>query len=207
MSLAAVLISAAAFLFSMEMWGRKHPPARAAAPAAADSLEWVDRFQVPDSGALVPAVGAYLDFVAVSGSQGGLIHNYINDGMHNLNRALMAVSGLNLRVGTVDRMQLALGRYADTLRAHPRWALDPNRVRPAMLMAVEIMRSQNIAYDEALRDRIRKAEDAALALDPKEVTLWQRPKIQDFFIQTGFALVLIKERMIAGNGGKTTPNP
>ncbi len=210
MSLAAVLISYACMVFSMEMWARKHPPANLealAAQAALDSAEWVDRFAIPDSGRSVPAVGTYLDFVAVSGSQGGLIHNYVNNGMHHLMRAIMSVSSLTLRVGTVDRMQIAMARYVDTLQTHPRWALDPNRVRPAMLMAVEIMGSMNIPYDEPTRARIKRAEEAALGLENGTSTLWQRPKVQDFFIQSGIALVLMKERAFSGFGGTMAPTP
>ena len=211
MSLAAVFIAYAVMVFSMEMWARKHPPAKladiAAAQAAKDSAEFVDRFAIADSGRFVPAVGAYLDFVAVSGSQGGLIHNYVNNGMHRLMRAIMSVSELNLRVGPVDRMQSAMARYVDTLQAHPRWALDPKRVRPAMLMAVEIMGSLNLPYDEATRGRIRKAEEAAHALESGTSTLWQRSKVQDFFIQSGIALVLMKERALSGFGGAGLPAP
>jgi hypothetical protein len=200
MSLAAVLISAAVFVFSMEMWGRKHPPeslaALAAAQAAKDSAEWVDRYAIPDSGASLPAVGDYLQFVADS-PHGGLIHNYVNNGLRHLTRAIMGVSALNLRVGTVERMQIALGRYVDSLQAHPRWTLDPGRVRPAMAMAVEIMGSLNITYDEATRNRIRKAQEAADSLESGQSTLWQRSKVQDFFIQSGYALVMMKERAVA----------
>jgi hypothetical protein len=211
LSLAAVFLAYAAMVFSMEMWARKHPPANLAALAAAqyakDSAEFVDRFAIPDSGRFVPAVGDFLDFVAVSGSQGGLIHNYINNGMHRLMRAIMSVSDLNVRVGPVDRMQLAMARYVDTLQAHPRWALDPNRVRPAMLMAVEVMGSLNLPYDEATRARIGKAQEAAYSLEYGTSTLWQRSKVQDFFIQSGIALVLMKERALAGLEGAAAPGP
>ena len=209
MSLAAVFLAYACMVFSMEMWARKHPPANlaaiAAAQAAKDSAEFVDRFAIPDSGRFVPAVGDFLDFVAVSGSQGGLIHNYINNGMHRLMRAIMSVSELNLRVGPVDRMQLAMARYVDTLQAQPLWALDPGRVRPAMFMAVEVMGSLNLPYDGATRARIRKAEEAALAMESGTATLWQRSTVQDFFIQSGIALVLMKERAFAGLEGATGP--
>jgi hypothetical protein len=210
LSLAAVLLAYAAMVFSMEMWARKHPPANLeilAAQAAMDSAEWVDRFAIPDSGKDIPAVGKYLDFVAVSGSQGGLIHNYVNNGMHHLMRAIMSVSELNIRVGPVDRMQIAMAKYVDTLQSHPRWALDPNRVRPAMLMAVELMGSMNLPYDEATRARIRKAEEAAQSLENGTSTLWQRSKVQDFFIQSGIALVLMKERAFSGFGGNVAPTP
>lgn len=211
LSLAAVFLAYAAMVFSMEMWARKHPPANladiAAAQAARDSAEFVDRFAIPDSGRFVPAVGDFLDFVAVSGSQGGLIHNYVNNGMHRLMRAIMSVSELNVRVGPVDRMQLAMARYVDTLQAHPRWALDPNRVRPAMLMAIEVMGSLNLPYDEATRKRIKKAEEAALAMENGTSTLWQRSKVQDFFIQSGIALVMMKERAFAGQEGASAPGP
>jgi hypothetical protein len=211
LSLAAVFLAYAVMVFTMEMWARKHPPANlaeiAAAQAAQDSAEWVDRFNIPDTGKFMPAVGSYLDFVAVSGSQGGLIHNYVNNGMHHLMRAIMSVSELNVRVGPVDRMQIAMARYVDTLQSHPRWALDPNRVRPAMLMAVEIMGSLNLPYDEATRARIKKAEEAALSLETGTSTLWQRSKVQDFFIQSGIALVLMKERALSGFGGNLTPPP
>ncbi|HKP98066.1 MAG TPA: hypothetical protein VJ385_20205, partial [Fibrobacteria bacterium] len=197
------------FVFSMEMWARKHPPeslAALAAQAARDSAEWVDRFAIPDSGALVPAVGTYLGFVAES-PHGGLIHNYVNHGMRHLMRAIMGVSNLNLRVGTVEKMQIMLGRYVDSLQVHPRWTLDPGRVRPAMLMAVEIMGSLNIPYDQATRDRIRKAEEAAQALVPGQSTLWQRARVQEFFIQSGIALVMMKDRAVAGTAGKPAPAP
>ncbi len=211
MSLAAVFLAYAAMVFSMELWARKHPPANladiAAAQAAKDSAEFVDRFAIADSGRFVPAVGDFLDFVAVSGSQGGLIHNYVNNGMHRLMRAIMSVSELNLRVGPVDRMQLSMARYVDTLQSHPRWALDPNRVRPAMLMAVDVMGSLNLPYDAATRGRIKKAEEAALAMESGASTLWQRSKVQDFFIQSGIALVMMKERAIAGLEGASAPAP
>jgi hypothetical protein len=202
LSLAAVFLAYAVMVFSMEMWARKHPPANladiAAAQAAKDSAEFVDRFAIADSGRFVPAVGDFLDFVAVSGSQGGLIHNYINNGMHRLMRAIMSVSDLNVRVGMADRMQLAMARYVDTLQTHPRWALDPKRVRPAMLMAVEVMGNLNLPYDEATRARIKKAEEAALSLENGTATIWQRSRVQDFFIQSGIALVLMKERALHG---------
>lgn len=219
MSVAAVLISAAVFVFSMEMWRHRHPQesleAQAAAQAALDSAEWVDRYAIPDSGAFLPAVGAYLQFVADS-PHGGLIHNYVNNGLRQLTRALMGVSALNLRVGTVERMQIALGRYVDSLQAHPRWTLDPGRVRPAMLMAAEIMGSLNLPYDEATRDRIRKARQAADSLKGGRSTLWQRAQVQDFFIQSGHALVMMKERAVAnaprpdslpGPGGPRSGDP
>ena len=208
MSVAAVLISAALFVFGVEFWKRKHPSESLeaqAALAAKDSSEWVDRFAIPDSGAFVPAVDAYLGFVAES-PHGGLIHNYVNNGMHHLTHAIMGVSGLNLRVGTVDRMQIALGRYVDSLQAQPRRTLDPGRVRPAMLMALEIMGSLNIPYDDATRAQIRKAEAAAWGLESGRSTLWQRSKVQDFFIQSGFALVMMKNRAISGYGAKTNPS-
>ena len=216
MSLAAVLISAVAFVFSMEMWGRKHPPeslAALAAQSAKDSAEWFDRYAIPDSGVSLPEIGVYLQFVADS-PHGGLIHNYVNNGFHHLTRAIYGVSSLNLRVGTVERMQLSMGRYVDSLQAHPRWTLDPGRVRPAMLMAVEIMGSLNIPYDEATRDRIRKAQEAADSLETGQSILWQRGKVQDFFIQSGYALVMMKERALSGapqapgrlrDGGKAAP--
>lgn len=211
MSLAAVFLAYAAMVFSMELWARKHPPANlagiAAAQAAKDSAEFVDRFAIADSGRFVQAVGDFLDFVAVSGSQGGLIHNYVNNGMHRLMRAIMSVSELNLRVGPVDRMQISMARYVDTLQSHPRWALDPNRVRPAMLMAVDVMGSLNLPYDAATRGRIKKAEEAALAMESGASTLWQRSKVQDFFIQSGIALVMMKERAIAGLEGASAPSP
>ncbi|MDB5103231.1 MAG: hypothetical protein JWP91_920 [Fibrobacteres bacterium] len=214
MSLTAVMLSFFTMVFSMEMWSRKHPPeslaAMAAAAAAKDSAEWVDRYAIPDSGAWLPEVGTYLTFVAES-PHGGLIHNYVNNGFRHLTRAIMGVSNLNLRVGTVERMQISLGRYVDSLQAHPRWTLDPGKVRPAMLMAVEIMGSLNIPYDEATRDRIRKAQEAADSLESGQSTLWQRSKVQDFFIQSGYALVLMKERAVSvsprppEDGGKTAP--
>lgn len=206
MSLAALLFSAAAFVFSLEMWHRKHPPASLESQAA-DTAQWIDRFAIPDSGAALPAVGAYLDFVAESGSRGGLIHNYVNHGMRQLTRALLSVSGLNLRVGTVERMHIALGRYVDSLQAHPRWALDPGRVRPAMLMAVEIMRSLGVPQDELLSERIGLAEKSALSLEADKSTLWQRSKIQDFFIHSGQALVLVKVKALAGTGGPAKAAP
>lgn len=206
MSLAALLLSAAAFVFSMEMWHRKHPPASLEAHAA-DTAQWVDRFAIQDSGTTLPAVGAYLDFVAASGSNGGLIHNYVNQGMRRLTRALMAVSGLHLRVGTVDRMHIALGRYVDSLQTHPRWALDPGRVRPAMLMAVEIMRSLGVPHDESLGERVRLAEKAAMSLEADKSTLWQRSRIQDFFIHSGQALVLVKVKALAGTGAAAETPP
>lgn len=209
MSVAAILISAFAFVFSMEMWARKHPPesmAALAARAAQDSAEWVDRFAIPDSGALVPAVVTYLDFVAES-PHGGLIHNYVNNGMQHLMRAILGVSNLNLRVGTVERMQIVMARYVDSLQTHPRWSLDPGRVRPAMLMAVEIMGSLNLPYDEATRDRIRQADSAARSLEPGVSTLWQRSKVQDFFIQSGIALVMMKDRAVSGHGVNAAPPP
>jgi hypothetical protein len=98
-------------------------------------------------------------------------------------------------------MQLVLSGYVDSLRAHPRWALDPDRVRPAMLMAAEIMGNLSLPYDEATRSRIRQAQEAAYSLENGTSTLWPRAKIQDFFIQSGIALVLMKERAFAGLEG------
>jgi hypothetical protein len=204
---AAVLISALTLVFSMEMWTRRHPPESLAAMAAAqDSAQWVDRFAIPDSGAALPAVSAYLDFVAES-PHGGLIHNYVNNGFRYLTRAIIGVSGLNLRLDNVDRMQIVMGKYVDSLQVHPRWTLDPGRVRPAMLMAVEIMGSLNLPYDEATRSRIAKAGQAARALDPGVSTLWQRAKVQEFFIQSGLALVMMKERAVSGARGNAPAAP
>jgi hypothetical protein len=114
---------------------------------------------------------------------------------------------MNVRLGPVDRMQIAMAKYIDTLQAHPRWALDPNRVRPAMLMAVEIMGTLTPPFDEAAKARIRKAEEAAQSLENGTSTLWQRSKVQDFFIQSGIALVLMKERAFSGIGGNVAPGP
>lgn len=211
MSLAAVMFYYAVLVYSMEMWGRHHQPPslgdEAQREAQKDSAEWADRFHVPDSGAPVADVKAYLDFVGESGANGGMIHNYINSGLADLTQALMGVSGLSLRVGELDRMQIALGRYVDSLRAHPRWSLDPNRVRPAMLMAVDIMRSLNLPYDDALLGRIAKAREAAESLEFNQTTIWQRGKVQEFFIQSGYALVLMKRRARDGLGGRTAPAP
>jgi hypothetical protein len=219
MSFAAALISAAVFVFSMEMWSRRHPlqsleaMAQQAAQAAKDSAEWVDRYAIPDTGVFLPEVGGYLEFVAAS-PHGGLIHNYVNNGFRQLTRAITGISSRNLRIGTVERMQLSLGRYVDSLQAHPRWTLDPARVRPAMLMAVEIMGSLNLPYDEATRGRIQKAAAAADSLKSGQSTLWQRAKVQDFFIQSGYALVQIKERALLGgarirpqDGEQSNPSP
>jgi hypothetical protein len=204
---AAVLISALTFVFTMEMWSRKHPPESLAAMAAAqDSAQWVDRFAIADSGATLPAVSTYLQFVAES-PHGGLIHNYVNNGFRYLTRAILGISGLNLRLDNVDRMQIVMGKYVDSLQIHPRWTLDPGRVRPAMLMAVEIMGSLNLPYDEATRARIAKAEEAARSLDPGVSTLWQRAKVQEFFIQSGLALVMMKERAISGARGNAPTAP
>jgi hypothetical protein len=184
--------------------------AQQAAQAAKDSAEWIDRYAIPDTGAFLPEVGGYLEFVAES-PHGGLIHNYVNNGFRHLTRAIMGISSRNLRIGTVERMELSLGRYVDSLQAHPRWTLDPGRVRPAMLMAVEIMGSLNLPYDEATRDRIQKAAAAADSLESGQSTLWQRGKVQDFFIQSGYALVQMKERALLGTGtrggGKSAPSP
>jgi hypothetical protein len=77
------------------------------------------------------------------------------------------------------------------------------------------MGSLNIPYDQATRDRIQKAHEAADSLETGQSTLWQRGKVQDFFIQSGYALVMMKERALsgepgtrngAGNGGKTAPS-
>jgi hypothetical protein len=76
-----------------------------------------------------------------------------------------------------------------------------------MLMAVEVMGSLNLPYDGATRARIKKAEEAALAMENGTSTLWQRSKVQDFFIQSGIALVLMKERAFAGLEGASAPGP
>jgi hypothetical protein len=70
-----------------------------------------------------------------------------------------------------------------------------------MRMAVEVMGNLNLPYDAATRARIKKAEEAALAMESGTSTLWQRSKVQDFFIQSGIALVMMKERAIAGLEG------
>lgn len=211
MSLAALLIGFAAFVFSLDIWSKAHPLKSRAPLATQDSLEFQDRFLIPDSGAQIPAVSHYLDFVAESGSHGGLIHNYVNHGLRHSTLALQGIAGMNLRVSSVDRMQRALAWYVDSLQAHPRWALDPARVRPAMLMIVEIMGSLNLRYDADARAVIEKAKQAALDLESDRSTLTQRPKIQDFFISTGQALVCLKQRAAAGSlgsgghGGKSPP--
>ncbi len=201
MSLAALLIGFAALVFSLDMWSKAHPLHSRGPLATQDSLEFADRFLVDDTGAAIPAVTKYLEFVAESGSQGGLIHNYINQGLRQLTLALQGIEGLNLRVSTVDRMQRALAVYDDSLQAHPRWALDPARVRPAMLIIVEIMGSLNLRYDGAARASIKKAGQAALEIDSDRSTLSQRAKIQDFFIFSGQAVVCLKQRALAGIGG------
>lgn len=189
-----MLLGTALFLYVMEMWGRAHPDPALLRGAPADTVEWVDRFEVRESGAAVPAVERYIAFVAQSGSNGGLIHNYINRGLRILNHALWGVSGLNVRVGETDRMQHALSRYIDSLETHPRRALDPGKVVPALLMACEIMESQNASYDADTRKKIEKAREAALALSKGPSTMWQRAKVQDFFIRAGIALVAVKAK-------------
>lgn len=190
-----MLLGTALFLYVMEMWARNHPdPALLKKAAAADTVVWVDRFEVRDSGAALPQVDRYLAFVAQSGSNGGLIHNYINRGLRFLNQALWSVSSLNVKVGETDRMQHALSRYVDSLEAHPRWALDPGKVVPGFLMALEIMESQNASHDAETRRKIQRARDAALALYQGPSTMWQRARVQDFFIRAGIALVAVKTR-------------
>lgn len=201
MSVAAILLGGALFLYVMEMWARKHPKASPhAAPAAVEDTAWVDRFAVIDTGLEVPAVRRYLDFVAQSGSNGGLIHNYVNRGFHLMTLGLRGVTDLNLRVSPLERMQVSLERYVDSLQSHPRWALDPTRVKPAMLMTVEIMESMNVRQDPKTLALIARAKEAALALPEGMSTLWQRPKVQDFFIRAGVALVALKDRASAGRG-------
>lgn len=193
-----MLLSTALFLYVMEMWARTHPDPALMRGAPADTVEWVDRFEVVDSGAAIPSVERYIAFVAQSGSNGGLIHNYINRGLRILNHAMWGVSGLNVRVGETDRMQHALSRYIDSLEAHPRSALDPRKVVPAFLMALEIMESQNASYDADTKRKIDKARESALSLLKGPSTLWQRGRVQDFFIRAGIALVAVKSRASQG---------
>lgn len=206
-----MLLGTALFLYVMEMWARTHPdPALLKAAQAADTAAYVDRFEVRDSGASVAQVDRYLAFVAQSGSAGGLIHNYINRGLRMLNQALWGVSGLNVKIGETDRMQHALSRYIDSLDSHPRWSLDPNRVVPAFLMSLEIMESQNASLDADTRRKIQRAREAALGLLKGPSTLWQRGKVQDFFIRAGIALVAVKSRAgqpAAGPGVRPQAQP
>lgn len=201
-----MLLGTALFLYVMEMWARTHPDPALLRGAPMDTVEWVDRFEVRDSGAAIPSVERYIAFVAQSGSNGGLIHNYINRGLRILNHAMWGVSGMNVRVGETDRMQHALARYIDTLEAHPRWALDPHKVVPAFLMACEVLESQNASLDADTRRKIDKARETALGLMKGPSTLWQRGKVQDFFIRAGIALVAVKSK--AGHppdGGPRSP--
>lgn len=193
-----MLLGTALFLYVMEMWTRTHPDPALLRAQAADTVEFVDRFEVRDSGPAVPQVERYLAYVAQSGSNGGLIHNYINRGLRILNQALWGVSNLNVKVGETDRMQHALARYVDSLEAHPRWSLDPNKVVPAFLMSLEIMESQNASLDPDSRRKIQRARESALALLKGPSTMWQRGKVQDFFIRAGIAMVAVKSR--AGQG-------
>jgi hypothetical protein len=199
MSVAAFLLGGALFLYVMEMWARKHPSARSApgAPAAQEDSSWVDRFAVIDTGVPIPAVTRYRDFVAQSGSNGGLIHNYVNRGLRLLSLGLRGVSDLNLRLSPLERMQASLDRYVDTLQAHPRWALDPKRVRPAMLMSLEIMASLNVRQDPRTRALIDRARESAMVLPNDVSTLWQRHRVQEFFIRAAAALVAVKEKAAA----------
>src|SRR5215210_335917 len=103
--LVPMLLGTALFLFTMEMWARHHPPALPGqGQAQEDTLVFMDRFQIADSGLFVPAVVRYLEFVSESGSHGGLIHNYINSGSRKLALALRGVSELNLRVTPLEKM-------------------------------------------------------------------------------------------------------
>lgn len=187
-----MLLGTALFLYVMEMWARTHPDPALLKAQAADTVEWVDRFEVRDSGAAVPQVDRYLAFVAQSGSNGGLIHNYINRGLRILNQALWGVSGLSVRVSERDRMQHALARYIDSLESHPRWSLDPHKVVPAFLMTMEILEAQALPHDQDGRRKIQRAREAALALLKGPSTMWQRGRVQDFFIRAGVALVAVK---------------
>jgi hypothetical protein len=189
-----LLLGSALFLYVMEMWARTHPDASQLKGAPADTVIWVDRFEVKDSGAAIPSVERYIDFVAQSGSNGGLIHNYINRGLRIYNQALWGVGNLNIKQAETDRMQQALARYIDTLEAHPRWALDPHKVVPAMLMTLEILESQDRTHDAETRRKIQRAREAALSLLQGPSTLWQRARVQDFFIRAGIALVAVKNR-------------
>lgn len=191
--LTPVLLGTALFLYVMEMWARTtHPDPALARVATVDTVEWVDRFEVRDSGTRLPEVDRYLAFVAQSGSAGGLIHNYINRGLRLLNQGAWGVSGLTIRVGETDRMQHALSRYIDSLEAHPRWALDPRKTVPAMLMAVEVLEGQSIPHTPDTKRKITWARESALAILSGPSTLWQRAKVQEFFIRAGVALVAVK---------------
>jgi hypothetical protein len=207
MVFAAFFLGTTLFFISMEMWSRAHPPDPVAGGLSASQRELPDRFIVADSGLEVAAVSRYLDFVAASGSHGGLIHNYVDRGLRLLTLSILGVSTLRLRVGTVDKMQRTLALYVDSLQSHPRWALDPERVRPAFLMAAEIMGSLNLPYDEEARTRIRKVDKAIQALEPGRSTLWQRSKIQDIFIFSAQALVKLKERSSPAYGAIAPPPP
>lgn len=201
-----LLLGSALFLYVMEMWARTHPDASQLNGAAADTVVWVDRFEIVDSGEALPAVDRYLDFVAQSGSAGGLIHNYINRGLRLYNQALWGVGNLNIKQAETDRMQQALARYIDTLEAQPRRALDPHKVVPAMLMTLEILHSQDRAPDAETRRKIQRARESALSLLQGPSTLWQRARVQDFFIRAGIALVAVKSRAHLPNAN-AAPRP
>lgn len=202
-----VILGTALFLYVMEMWNRTHPDPALARASQADTVEWVDRFEVPDSGAEMPEVRRYLAFVAQSGSNGGLIHNYINRGLRLLNHALWGVSGMQVKVGETDRMQHVLARYIDTLEAAPRRSLDPYKVVPAFLMTLEIMDEHNAGGDAEVRRRIQAAREAALALYQGPSTLWQRAKVQEFFIRAGIALVALKVDKASPRGQESPEAP
>jgi hypothetical protein len=202
-----VILGTALFLYVMEMWSRTHPDPAQARAAQADTVEWVDRFEVPDSGAELPEVRRYLAFVAQSGSSGGLIHNYINRGLRLLNHALWGVSGMQVKVGETDRMQHVLARYIDTLEAAPRRSLDPYKVVPAFLMALEIMDAQNADGDPEVRRKVQAAREAALVLYKGPSTLWQRAKVQEFFIRAGIALVALKVDKASPRGPERPESP
>src|SRR3954470_14463494 len=109
MSVAAFLLGGALFLYVMEMWARKHPRDRpGAAAVSVEDTAWVDRFAVVDTGVQIPAVSRYLEFVGMSGSSGGLIHNYVNHGMRLLALGLRGISDFNLRESQLERMQSVL---------------------------------------------------------------------------------------------------
>jgi hypothetical protein len=114
-----------------------------------------------------------------------------------------------VKVGETDRMQHVLARYIDTLEAAPRRSLDPYKVVPAFLMALEIMDEHNAGGggDAEVRRRIQAAREAALALYQGPSTLWQRAKVQEFFIRAGIALVALKVDRAAPRGRESPEAP
>lgn len=211
-SMTEFLLIIALGLFILGSWSRNdgfyRPDNAPKASLRADSMALDTNISFIDSSRAVPSLDRFLEFVEASKTSGGLIHNYINDGLHHLALALRGISDLNaLRISPLEKMHVAMLRYADSLQADPLAALQVSRVRPAFLMAVEIMGTLNMEYDSDSRGCIRHAREAVDGLIESESTLHQRLQVQEFFFRTSRALLVLKAKAESGPEGYPSAPP